>query len=85
MKHTPGPWTAYELIIRSSDGCVIAESISVWKSSKANASLIASAPELLDVLKLITDDAENRGKNGGDANWAAIHLCRAIIAKAEGN
>ena len=65
-KHTPGPWEAVGNLVRSpmvqpqglSKGVQIAECrdayfLSHTEESKANARLIAAAPELLEVAQLI--------------------------------
>ena len=95
MKHTPGPWVAY-----NSDGngrilkkwhikgaCVRNEpSFATIDSGgkilpeyeAGNARLIASAPELLEALKLACETLRARGEGG-----IAKH-CEIAIAKAEG-
>jgi hypothetical protein len=84
-KPTPGPW---HVAARNGDitrildypGRLVAEVRGATGSKsemKANARLIAAAPELLAVLKLVLD---HDGKLTG-ADWT--HL-RAAIAKAEG-
>lgn len=87
-KHTPGPWKVehrgYKYIVsKSSDGyitrdvCRMDGSTMAAFAQEANARLIASAPDLLDALKLARsiighpDDAHSR------------HIA-AVIAKAEG-
>jgi len=52
---------------------------------RANARLIAAAPELLAALKEVAEGCESRlrkGKDAGDLN--TLRLCRAAITKAEG-
>lgn len=100
-KHTPGPWK-----IREQAGClVVYASISAGESSvcelrylwtpqqKANARLIASAPELLEALRqCITEEGATclvhegaKGLRFRKMRLDAIsEIARAAIAKAEG-
>ena len=88
-KHTPGPWSAdqYERILKS-----------VWPNNtnnKANAALIASAPELLAALERIVDLAGWQDFWAGDrpgikadldAKYiSALDGARAAVAKAKGD
>jgi hypothetical protein len=87
--HTPGPWTIEEsnvgygpcYYIEGGDGSyVIHGEGTAWsESDKANARLIAAAPELLEALKVAADAL---GSEEGMA--AAYRLAREAIAKAEG-
>ena len=79
-KHTPGPWT-YEQI--SNNAYVIDENgsaVMLYRNPddemKANARLIAAAPELLEALEWAVDNPHD------DAYW--ISQARAAIAKAKG-
>ena len=79
-KHTPGPWT-YEQI--SNNAYVIDENgsaVMLYRNPddemKANASLIAAAPELLEALEWAVDNPHD------DAYW--ISQARAAIRKAKG-
>lgn len=87
MSHTPGLWTTetgpygkmYVCDIRP--GKYIIASVGVeWPSAevKANARLIAAAPELLEACKAYV----NAGTDKED--WAAMQLAVKAIAKAEG-
>lgn len=83
-KHTPGPWLAdvatdenecVELFVRrDGDAVAIAGDI----SSRANARLIAAAPDLLEALRYILSDSISFLRN------TAIEQALAAIAKAEG-
>ncbi len=86
-KHTPGPWIVEGTLIAQEPG--IADSLEVAflaelgggmdkHMRKANANLIAAAPELLDALRYAVDNPEF---NSGvfDA------MARAAIAKAIGD
>ena len=96
-QHTPGPWSIYEgenniLVIEGGDGNDVANIIGsdlknpeIVATTKADASLIASAPDLLAACKAV-DDAWTGGENG---DWRgaldrALGMARAAIAKAEG-
>jgi len=80
-KHTPGPWEVFEshtgpYVIDSAEQAAVCK-LEWCLEAKANARLIAAAPELLDALRLVLAHA---GALTG-ADWTAI---RAAIAKAEG-
>lgn len=83
MTHTPAPW-------RAEKGSVKAISHGKWftvalvdkkrftnDGRKANASLIAAAPDMLEALKIISDQCERAG--------LMAQVARAAIAKAEGS
>ncbi|UXC20049.1 hypothetical protein [Comamonas squillarum] len=87
-KHTPGPWEAIGNLVRSPmyqpdglpKGMQIAEckdgySQPFTEEAKANARLIAAAPELLDFIREWLD------RQGGDANYMT-GKASALIAKA---
>lgn len=96
-QHTPGPWRIFQnrdgeetqLGVYDSEGYKLA-SIEAWKASakeegKANAALIASAPELLAALKAWEKWAQHYRSSSvampiGPVSTAA----QAAIAKAEG-
>ena len=92
MTHTPGPWYAVDnghyIDIKISDNIYAPSVADVCASkfleggdnSKANASLIAAAPDLLEACKR-TINAYRRGEliNSNDAAFID-----AVIAKAEG-
>jgi hypothetical protein len=97
--HTPGPWAAdddlpeiYSTVDQHSRGylAVVRGNDSRNKplpadEVRANARLIAAAPELLAALKEVAEGCESRlrkGKDAGDLN--TLRLCRAAITKAEG-
>ncbi len=88
-KHTPGPWT----ISHESDGAWIYGGLSPkdnapalarvypdsrWHNSKANARLIAAAPQLLKACKDLIDFTSETPAS------QKIMNARAAIAKAEG-
>lgn len=85
-KHTPGPWEAIGNLVRSpaakelGSGVMLAECADRWfqkvnsDEAKANARLIAAAPELLEALNDLLE------QSGIDGLWA--DKARAAIAKA---
>ncbi len=86
-KHTPGPWT----ILPGEQGrlpryIISADRLPPLKmicelGTKANARLIAAAPELLEALTHVLPLAEQAPGGGG----YAIDTARAAIAKATGD
>ena len=104
-KHTPAPWRIYdcEYAIRvgiegPNGASVIAfgaegDDSGVWgntpEQSEANARLIASAPELLEALKIAVSELYLIHSQYGDKEHArqschAIKYGEEVIAKAEG-
>jgi hypothetical protein len=94
MTHTPGPWYV------ENDGTSISNATQVFitapspdgasrEEEKANAALIAAAPELLDALKLLhayTMRNESSYRNALDASSDQLYvLVRSAIAKATGS
>lgn len=88
--HTPGPWewthdaepyssqwtlSPGVLMVDGQDGTPGGDEI-----DRANARLIAAAPELLDACDFALSILEALGNGSGDA----ANACRAAIAKAEG-
>jgi hypothetical protein len=89
QKHTSGPWKfSFEsidsewAIITTASGSIISN-VNSDQRQKANARLIAAAPELLAALKqcLLIVDVFMR-VSGGEGDIAAMNA-RAAIAKAE--
>lgn len=96
-KHTPRSWSTNGAFVWStSDKAKIKErgedcSIEVfgdtWEEQKANAHLIAAAPELLEVLKWTLARVEKLAPHKaseGDAALYGIAAARGAIAKATG-
>ena len=86
-KHTPGPWEVWEphgevYVIPCDMDDNVARLLGSpnwdWKELKANANLIAAAPELLEAAKLVLDELEY------DSYEAVWRLAEAV-AKAEGD
>jgi len=86
-KHTPEPWTVV------ADGpwvcdkggftvAIVATSGMSSETLKANARLIAAAPELLAAAKGALAVASSL--DGADDDWVAVTALRVAIAKAEG-
>jgi len=88
-KHTPGPFcTMYDASVIRGFDCTNVATIQPGPRQRANARLIAAAPELLEILRRIW--IANDSKNCGIVNGEAV-LCRAFadearaaIAKATG-
>lgn len=82
-KHTPAPWNiCYDGQIDGNDGCTVCrfpwESYSEFQNNetwKANARLIAAAPELLAALQAVVRVA--------DRSTVEFDLARDAIAKAQ--
>jgi hypothetical protein len=94
-QHTPGPWRvgdAAHTIFgpKQSDGSLAVTIASVagnarMEDYRANARLIAAAPDLLAALKDITAKLASYEKfPDGSGNTATFDKARAAIAKAEG-
>lgn len=86
-KHAPGPWKAQGLAIVASDRSFVGR-VYPWcadpqdaECAKANARLIAAAPELLEALEEIVSAADGDGWSQLDAD---LRKARAAIAKAKG-
>ncbi len=87
MKHTPAPWNlgTETLIVRSANrenhiaDCGISYSLSD-NEMKANAVLIAAAPELLEALEAMMKFAESGTYDDDDP----LELASVAIAKAKG-
>jgi hypothetical protein len=89
-KHTPGPWTVFDQYadteIRSPSGCIAA--LAPWglhgrDAVRANARLIAAAPELLSLLEDAVASFADSVEGGEADGW--VMACRAAIAKATGS
>ena len=94
-KHTPGPWfvrkggSAWGNFSIDGDVFFIAETIGgLDKEEKANAHLIAAAPDLLEALRALVDDIGERfnisSQSTNPGMRDAVNQARAAIAKAEG-
>ena len=93
VTHTPGPWAIEDCTPGESTGLrfainsennVIARTTDGWKEAQANARLIAAAPEMLEMCKLLEECMETiDGKDGYDASYELAKV-RAVLAKVEG-
>lgn len=87
-KHAPGPWKAQGLAIVASDRSFVGR-LYPWcadpqdsECAKANARLIAAAPELLEALESIIDAADYaayKGFGGAEAENQIMRARSAII------
>lgn len=94
-QHTPGPWVTdkdvgHEAVL-GADGALVADcaifGLHVNRSqeiNKANARLIAAAPELLEALERMADVAEKSGLTVFNEEFTALANARYVIAKATG-
>jgi len=100
--HTPGPWTIHSEAANAASGSPINSEIRGGHhvvvrlgtmhadSTKANARLIAAAPDLLAALQAIVNKAHPRADylNGDATHYIGpkelVDAARAAIAKAEG-
>ena len=82
-KHTPGPWRAEKanscMIILADMGYGVARTYGTGEEDKANAALLATTPELLEVCKRTISDLGSHGAVTQDT----FNLAKAAIAKAE--
>lgn len=89
-KHTPKPWTQYPLYNQDKEVVIMAtvngldfEIATVGRNTKANACLIASAPDLLEALKKIYDACPDYEKIQGLLGMIK-RTAETAINKAEG-
>lgn len=88
-KHTPGPWKATPCRVyapETEDRLELRVTISGGNrdDNRANARLIAAAPDLLEALRGLLPDAVGNHIGGPDTQ-ARIDAARAAIAKATGS
>jgi len=87
--HTPAPWqydeTTYSVWANEGDKKIV-RFIPLHEEERANARLIASAPELLAALQIALSDIEDfyQGSPTKDEFCGTEKLIRAAIAKATG-
>ena len=86
MRHTPGPWRIafFGSHVETSDGEPIAKVAGIRgmkMAQRANANLIAAAPDLLEALEMLA--AVDFGADGSVERGA--RLARIAIAKATGD
>ncbi len=83
-QHTPGPWHVGALGYIRSSTSPVARIVNRESSTKANAALIAAAPELLALAKLIAPLNEAEGLSSA-ALGVLIDRAKDVIRKAEGS
>jgi hypothetical protein len=97
-KHTPGPWLMtdgdFVYALHERNGRQVnrfSAAIDHYPSQggtaeegRANAHLIAAAPDLLEALKYITSNCRVFCEDSMDIDDGAVYEARAAIAKAEG-
>ena len=85
--HTPGPWKTggfQNVVVNAADGSTIVacpggSAMAPLSEHKANAALIAAAPEMLEALEMVLIASED----GGDMNDIDFDQLRAAVAKAK--
>lgn len=86
--HTPGPWRVEfrlnRLMVRAGEADVVAVAMPDEQDSKANARLIAAAPDLLAALEMFVDQYQGSGQDERELRPEMI-AARAAIAKAKGD
>jgi len=84
-KYTPGPWSVdHNMNIMSQGRLVAFPGIAAGFPQKANAQLIAAAPELLEALRRVIDCCDIAECQTVPGSPGALKNARAAIAKAEG-
>lgn len=88
IKHTPGPWTTTfgDSVITENGGCV-ADCVGAmdYETRKANARLIAAAPEMLEVLKTTAGNIRSmRAAHSCTTYDAWLEAVESAIKTAEG-
>lgn len=91
-KHTPGPWhvglkQAHRIVYDPKGwavcDCTVYHGQDDADEMKANAALIAAAPELLELAEAFKSFLED-GSKSERRRVACLEACAAVIAKAEG-
>jgi hypothetical protein len=91
--HTPGPWQIEDCTPGESTGLrfevgtkdsVIARTTDGWKEARANARLIAAAPEMYEVLSEVLIEYEAEAKAEGWDLPTTGEMIREVLAKVEG-
>ena len=89
-KHTPGPWvvtrTKRATTVTEVDGSEIASvfMLGIVEQGRANAALIAAAPELLAVLLDARELVDYLANVGNEAAEECFRRIEAVVAKANG-
>jgi len=74
---TKGPWSNDDYIINAKDCCIEIAKVTVFNQGKANANLIAAAPEMYVLLNKIANEPYGREDISGD-------VINELLAKARG-
>jgi len=81
LQHSPGPWTFDGESVWGADNCYVCS-----KVTPGNARLIAAAPDMLRMLRVLSEKSES----GADTKdewyvWRdAMHESKALIARLDG-
>lgn len=93
MTHTPGPWRVgetrhdYDCVIRNAENdpvCVGVVAGYSKRTARANARLMAAAPEMLEALKAFLRAWRSPPTGNFEERGEAYEAARTAIAKAEG-
>ena len=81
--HTPGPWIARMNCDVMAGERLVADCMTGWlREDRANARLIAAAPEMLDMLIELQESAQYWSEYG--APFDIVNRLNVIISKAKG-
>ena len=81
--HTPGPWIARMNCDVIAGERLVADCMTGWlKEDRANARLVAAAPEMLEVLIELQESAQYWSEYG--APFDIVNRLNAVISKAKG-
>ena len=81
--HTPGPWIARMNCDVMAGERLVADCMTGWlRDDRANARLIAAAPEMLEVLIDLQESAEYWSEHG--APFGIVDRLNALISRAKG-
>ena len=86
MTHTPGPWSSFGIYVTTEAGDTLARaeySHCSLPEARANARVMAAAPDLLEALKALRDGAYGN-PSMPEENARIDAMADAAIAKAEG-
>jgi hypothetical protein len=91
LEHTPGPWEIGtpppngEQTIGTDKGLMVATATTGYINTKANARLIAAAPEMINALIELVSIVKIHSKaTGSDFAWAEMEYARKAIEHATG-
>ena len=95
MRHTKGPWKNFDTYVGFDDGRLIASCIQMkqknliktaemYEEAKANAQLIAAAPEMLEALENVLTYIHDDSFSTKDLETVIQTLVENVINKARG-